>query len=64
MTGPTIEVPKASGGGAGAIIISSRKMYCFTASQPVPPYSTGQWATPQPFSFSVRCQKTMSSRVG
>src|SRR5438045_5106223 len=61
ITGPTMLTPKASGCGAGACCISSWKMYCWVDVQPVPPHSTGQCGTAQPFSLRMRCQRTMSS---
>ena len=61
MTGPTMLTPKASICGAGASICSSRKMYCCTGVQPVPPYSTGQCGTAHPFLLRMRVQRIMSS---
>ena len=42
MTGPFMDVLKASGGGTPFDCISSRKMYCWTGVQSQPPHSFGQ----------------------
>ena len=61
MTGPTMLTPNGKGCGAGNFCSSSRKIYCRIGSQPVPPYSFGQWATAQPLSLSVRVHRRRSS---
>src|SRR5947209_19097769 len=53
--------PNGSGEGAGVCCNSSRKMYCCTAVQPVPPYSLGQCETAQPFLLRMRVHSTRSS---
>src|SRR6476620_1576906 len=52
--------PNGSGEGAGACCSSSRKIYCCTGVQPVPPYSFGQCETAQPFLFRMRVHSTSS----
>src|ERR1700722_13313081 len=54
-------VPKASDSGACPRWISSLKIKSLIGLQPVPPHSTGQCGTDQPFAARIRVQATMSS---
>src|SRR5271168_2294114 len=53
--------PNASDSGACPRWISSLKIKSLIGLQPVPPHSTGQCGTDQPFAARIRVQPTMSS---